>query len=258
MNDVQPRPGPPAPASRDDAPLSADQFLTEVGARLGPSYAVQHDGTFRWLTPFGAGQGRYAAHAHHGLARLPQLIRGLEPRTPAGGWTAILLASTDDQLAYESLFGGSGASIINGGCWRSHQIPHLAIPVSSWDCLDAAFGNELVHDVLHESGIPVWLQEGIATELETCMGNRQPPLADMHEWGQTLRYWRTSDSDSFWSARAFHDPPHHATPMPSPRCSATTGPGIRPGCARRVHWELSAGRIRTPQCGISWAPIAPG
>jgi hypothetical protein len=190
----------------NDKPYDADRFLSEIAMELGKKYSIVRDESFHWLTPFGSDHARHAKHAHHGLRRLPELIPGLEPSPPEGGWPAILFANTDDQLAYESLFGGSGTSIINGGCWRSYPVGHLAIPVSEWDGLDAAFGHELVHAILHGGGVPLWLQEGIATELETCMGNRKAPLSDMYHWGKTLTYWRTHSIDLFWSSRAFHDP----------------------------------------------------
>jgi len=164
------------------------------------------DGAFHWLTPFGPEHGPRAAQAHHALARLPELIPGLEPVPPPGGWPAILLASTEDQLAYEGLFAGSGPQIINGGCWRSYPVGHLAIPAHDKSALDAAFGHELVHAVLFGGGVPIWLQEGIATELETRMGSKAAPLADLYQWRETLQYWRTHDATAFWNARAFGDP----------------------------------------------------
>jgi hypothetical protein len=188
------------------ATMTAGAFLTQIAQALGNRYEIVQDSAFHWLTPFGVDHERRARHAHHALRRLPELIPGLEPVPPAGGWPAILFASTEDQLAYEALFGGTGADIINGGCWRSHPVGHLAIPVHDWDALDAAFGHELVHAVLTDSGIPVWLQEGIATELETRLGHRTPPLADLYHWTTTLDYWRSHAPDPFWTAEAFHDP----------------------------------------------------
>ena len=109
-------------------------------------------------------------------------------------------------MAYNNLFGGKGNVIINGGCWRNYPVGHLAIPVSEWDALDAAFGHELVHATLSTTGVPIWLQEGLATELETGMGNRTAPLNDLYEWRKTLIYWRSHAAESLWDASAFHDP----------------------------------------------------
>jgi hypothetical protein len=200
-------PGPTWTAAGSPAEtITPARFLADVAGVLGAPYAVVSDRAFHWLTPFGADHERLAAHARHALLRLPEVIPGLEPEPPPGGWPAVLFASTDDQLAYEGLFGGSGASIISGGCWRSFPVGHLAVPVTGREALDAAFGHELVHAVLSGSGVPTWLQEGIATELETRMGNRAPPLADLYTWRATLTYWREHPAGPFWSGAAFRDP----------------------------------------------------
>ena len=183
------------------------RFMSAVAGKLGDRYRTVDDGVYIWLTPFGDDHATHARQAHYALRRLPEMLPGFDPApTPGHRWPAILLASTDDLLAYEGLFGGSGDSIIHGGCWRRRPVGHLAIPVSEWDGLDAAFGHELVHAILDESGIPRWLQEGITTELETRMGNRSQPLQNQHNWRETLAYWRTHDPADFWSGQGFRDP----------------------------------------------------
>lgn len=195
----------------EEMPLSAEEFLSSIAGTLGPHFRVQSDGIFHWATPFPeAEHARYAEHAAYALARVGQTIPGLVTTPPTGGWPAVLFTSTEEQLAYDGLFHGDDdggePEILNGGMWRSWPIGHLAIPVRQWDALDAAFGHELVHAALSGTGVPIWLQEGLATELETGMGNRTAPLNDLYHWKQTLAWWRSHPSDSFWNADAFHDP----------------------------------------------------
>jgi hypothetical protein len=205
----------PAPtAEPDDAeqaksppePWTTERFFATIAERLGPQYAVVRDTSFCWLTPFGDRHAAHARQGHYGLRRLPELIPGLEPHPPPGGWPAILFSGTDDQLTYNGFFPGSGTNIISGGVWRTWPIGHLAIPVRRETNLDAAFVHELVHAVLSGSGIPRWIQEGIATSVETAMGAKRSPLSDLHAWRETLAYWRGRDPALFWSGRAFSDP----------------------------------------------------
>ncbi len=194
-------------ATEEARPPTAAEFLRDIAEALGPSYRVHSDGIFHWATPFLDDQHhKYARQAAYALSRVGQTIPGLVTTPPVDGWPAILFASVEDQLAYDALFGGGGSNIINGGVWRSWPIGHLAIPVSDWDALDAAFGHELVHASLSGTGVPVWLQEGLATELETGMGNRVAPLNDLYQWRQTLAWWRSHLPESFWDASAFATP----------------------------------------------------
>ncbi len=213
---------------------TSDEFLQSISAALGSPYRVVSDGLFYWATPFNEeAQALYAKHAAYALGRVGQTIPGLVVTPPENGWPAILFASVDAQLAYEDLFGGSGARIISGGCWCSWPIGHLAIPVSAWDALDAAFGHELVHATLSNTGVPGWLQEGLATELETGMGNRTAPLNDLYHWRETLAWWRSHSADSFWDASAFTNPEssQHAYALAQVMALRLTS---KPECLRRA------------------------
>jgi hypothetical protein len=203
-----------ASAEEQEEPWTSERFLDSLLAALGGSYRRCADDCFSWLTPFPeAEHERHARVARHGVGRLAELIPGLEVAPPPGGWPAVLFADVETQLAYERLFAGRAregqapvAHIISGGCYRSHPVGHLAIPVSDHDRLDAAFAHELVHAVLSPREIPTWFQEGIACEVETRLGNRTDPYTDQRKLELMLAHWRTHDAAGFWSGRAFHDP----------------------------------------------------
>jgi hypothetical protein len=197
-----------APGDRAAEPWTPERFLGELGAVLGSRYRRCVDARFQWLTPYPPEEHeRLAAIARHGVRRLGELIPGLDVAPPPGGWPAVLFDGVDSQLAYEGIFGGpAGEHIISGGCYRSHPVGHLAIPVSDWDSLDAAFAHELTHAVLSPRGMPVWIQEGIACEVETRLGNRSHPFADRRELDEAIAWWRAHGSADFWTAAAFHHP----------------------------------------------------
>ena len=190
-----------------NAPPTAFEFLTALCESLGKGWHVIGDGRFLWATRYDAAEhAACAQHAHHALSRLEQM--GLDPgRDPI---PAVLLPDVEAQLAYHGLFARPDdppeQTIIDGGSWCSWPIGHLAIPVSAWDALDAAFAHELVHAVLSADGIPLWLQEGIACEVETWMGNRRDPFADEHEFAECLAMWRGADQARLWNSTAFRDP----------------------------------------------------
>jgi hypothetical protein len=208
MSDADATSGPaPTAGTEPRKPPTVEEFLADIAGALGAPYRVTRDATFAWVTPYTESEhARLATQAAYGLSRVGRTIPGLVITPPPSGWPAILFASTEAQLAYDGLFGGEGARIVNGGMWRNWPVGHLAIPVSAWDALDAAFGHELVHAALSGTGVPTWLQEGLATELETGMGNRSAPLNDLFHWRKTLEWWRSHPADSFWSGKAFGDP----------------------------------------------------
>lgn len=186
---------------------SARDFLDELCRSLGDGWRVSSDPRFLWATCADPDEhSELARHAHHALDRLAQM--GLDPgREPIA---AVLLPDAEAQLAYHGLFTDPQAPpqevILDGGCWRSWPVGHLAIPINAWDALDAAFAHELVHAVLSADGLPLWLQEGIACEVETWMGNRRDPFTDEHEFAECLAHWRQASPAGLWDASAFRDP----------------------------------------------------
>lgn len=188
-------------------PSDADGFIAEIAAHLGEPYRIRRDAAFLWLTPFDdEAHARNAEQAHHALTRLG----GAGLRVGGQRIPAIIFDCPEDQLAYHGLFARPEdppeAEIIDGGCWQSWPVSHLAIPVVAWDALDAAFAHELVHAILAPEGLPIWLQEGIATEIETRMGNRDEPLADAYAWRECLAWWRSHEPAGLWDGRAFRAP----------------------------------------------------
>jgi hypothetical protein len=192
----------------DERPWTVERLFAELRGVLGEHYRVTADDCFAWLTPFAPDDHeRVAAVARHGVRRLGELVPGLRADPPPGGWPAILFATLDAHLAYKGFFGGAAEErIISGGSYRSHPIGHLAIPVSSQDALDAAFAHELTHAMLSPRRMPTWLQEGIACEVETRLGNRRNPFTDRRELDECIAYWRAHAAVDFWSGRAFGHP----------------------------------------------------
>jgi hypothetical protein len=190
-----------------DRPLSAEAFVVAMGSRLGKEFRSERDQPFLWLTPFPpAIHARLSQMAHHALRRVREILPALTVEPRAGIWPLIVFSTLEEQMAYEDVFPGKGARIINGGCWRGHPVGHFALPVLPGDSLDAALGHELVHAVLHHRGVPVWIQEGIAMGIEYHMGLRGSPLDHPEGWREAVTYWRDKGHAGFWSGKAFGDP----------------------------------------------------
>ncbi|MFM2092254.1 MAG: hypothetical protein RLZZ127_2743 [Planctomycetota bacterium] len=172
-----------------------------------PGRQRRDQGPFRWWTPcIGAEQDRLERMAQVALERLGSLFGDLGPLAPADGWLLVVVRGVDEQLAYEGLFPGDGESILNGGCWRSWPVGHIALPLTALDMPDAALAHELVHALLDPRGVPLWIQEGIATGVEERLGHRVAPLTDPPRWRDTIAWWRERGLDAFWDGSAFPDP----------------------------------------------------
>jgi hypothetical protein len=183
-----------------------DRFLSTVAEVLQGRTRHARD-PFLWLTPCdGAEQERLDRLGSQAADRLRGIFPDLSTLVPGGGWPVVVLRGVDEQLAYEGLFSGEGATILHGGCWRSHPVGHVALPLTALDMPDAALAHELVHAILDPRDVPLWMQEGIATGVEERLGNRMSPLADPTQWRNTVAWWREHGLDCFWDGTGFADP----------------------------------------------------
>ena len=104
-----------------------------------------------------------------------------------GRWPVLLCADTDDVCRHLSWLDaeagreGDAPSIIPGGVWIYRPVGHFLMPYSQVDTLDGALAHELVHAALRDLPTPLWVEEGLATGVETAMGHRPHPFSALED-----------------------------------------------------------------------------
>ena len=66
--------------------------------------------------------------------------------------------------------------------------------------------HEFVHAVLNDLPTPIWLEEGLACNVETSMGHRAHPFSDMHAIREFRLHWTTHDPSVITEHVAYRNP----------------------------------------------------
>jgi len=184
---------------------------------LGGGYRVIVDDTpVAWITDVDDAElARCRRFAHHALRRVGEILPELDLTPPQGRWPVVLCTSRDDLLTCltrddDDTQAGAGAealaAIVPGGVWISRPVGHFLMPHSRFDTLDGALAHELVHAALRDLPTPRWVEEGLATSVETAMGHLPHPLSNRDEI-MAFRAWATERDpaqlvrpEDFWNS----------------------------------------------------------
>lgn len=190
-------------------------WLEATAEELGGGYRVDLGAgeRFAWVSDVEPEElARCRGFAAHALRRVGEILPELDLEPPLGRWPVVLCASKDDLVA--RLARGDDdpdaaeaiAAIIPGGVWIRDPIGHFLMPHSRVDTLDGALAHELVHAALRDLPTPRWLEEGLATGVETAMGHLRHPLSERDDI-MAFRAWAAdSDPAQLAQPRDFWDP----------------------------------------------------
>lgn len=183
---------------------AVEQWLTLVGDGLSPRHVVRESEHFMLLVP----ESRDAEIMLRSAERVHQLVWGvlgsLGSAPEAGKHVLLTFDPLDHYYTYISHSALPDGHIpeSTGMCIRI-DLTHIAMPLI--DAFDGVLAHEMVHDMLAHRNVPLWLEEGLATSMESeLVGHRIPPnrrTLRMH-----ARYWSWHGMNWFWDGRVFEQP----------------------------------------------------
>lgn len=233
----------PAPAAaemrwRSDATLPIPDWEAMDVAGGGASDAFLHDwytaAARRWMEALGRAlpDGQYSQRASDDflllsslpdrtadlvLERCEQARRAIRQRLGSigkdegyGPHVVVVFASQDSYYAYLEHYGPRGdGRALSSGVFLDAGYGHFASWHDGLDELEPVVVHELTHALLRHLDLPVWLNEGLAQNVEHAL---VPALADprvrlytpaqMH--ARHLAWWDAERIQAFWSGEAFH------------------------------------------------------
>ena len=170
-----------------------DGWLKHLLGQVGTQFRLDRSRSFYLLSPFTARKASYQMQfLELTLGRLSRLL-GVEGR----GWHVVLIwRNPDEYWRYVSHFSGSMGGNV-GMCIRAGLV-HTVSYDRDVNMMQATLAHELVHDLLSDSELPLWLEEGIAQTFATS------GLEGLAKGADRLRQLAAAGSlNDFWSGRGF-------------------------------------------------------
>lgn len=181
-------------------------WLAHLGSALGPSYRLARQGDCLILSCMADRQLTSLFDFIRGKSRqITRLLDGLAGRPEWGHDILIVFADHESYYRYVSRyypeageFGLSAGMQINAGC------SHFVMVQDDFSTLEPTIVHEMTHNYLSHLPIPVWLNEGIAVNMEvqlcrsalTDLGPQQ--MREKHQ-----QFWDAARIQEFWSGQSF-------------------------------------------------------
>lgn len=86
-------------------------------------------------------------------------------------------------------------------CLRDGDVHIVTFGVA--DGLEATLAHEMVHALLR-TGLPAWVEEGVAQTVDRRVARRGPLLLEPADVRRQQHHWRKHGLGTFWSGEAFH------------------------------------------------------
>jgi len=146
------------------------------------------------------------AYIERTLQRVMNALDGIATIPPLG--KDILIVFDDDEQYYKYVsyyypeeggeFASSGGMYLNLGC------SHFVTIKSDLRVIEPVIAHELAHSCVSHLPLPLWLDEGIAVNIEQqLVGKGSPEFTDREMHDMHTHFWNKSTIQEFWSGDSF-------------------------------------------------------
>ena len=136
--------------------------------------------------------------------RVIQLLEGIAQIPPLG--KDLLLVFDDEESYYRYVsrcypddgeFAFSGGMYVNAGCG------HYVTMKNGLHEIEPVIAHEMTHGCLSHLSLPVWLDEGLAVNIEHRLAGARPAHTPQQLRNMHLAFWNAQEIQVFWSGASF-------------------------------------------------------
>jgi hypothetical protein len=180
-------------------------WLLHMRESLGLEFRVQESTTVLLLSSLETNVARTTIdYMERTLGRVIKLLDGIAEIPPLG--KDILLVFNDDKSYYRYVsyyypeggeFAFSGGMHINAGC------SHYVTVKNDLHAIEPVIAHEMTHGCLGHLPLPVWLNEGLAVNIEQRLTGVRPTHTPQQLRSKHLAFWGTEEIQQFWTGESF-------------------------------------------------------
>jgi hypothetical protein len=144
-------------------------------------------------------------HAEACLALIRSILGAAAWKGYHGKHVLLIFAEEDDYLAYVSYYYPEGEHALSGGMFIHDGYGHIALPQEDVRLGRDVIAHELTHNLLCHLTIPLWLNEGLAKQVEHRVSGGSLRL-DQDLAKRHAAYWNEFRIQEFWAGNSFYMP----------------------------------------------------
>lgn len=180
-------------------------WLLHLRETLGPHFRLNQSSEVLLLSSLEENVARATVdYMTRTLGRVVKLLDGIAEIPPLG--KDILLVFDDDESYYRYVsyyypdageFAFSGGMHINAGC------SHYVTVKNDLRAIEPVIAHEMTHGCLRHLPLPVWLNEGLAVNIEHRLAGARSTHTPQQLRSKHLAFWGTREMQEFWTGTSF-------------------------------------------------------
>ncbi len=206
----------PETGLREAFTSAARGWLIETRDVLGADYRVAESANFLLLTSFSPKHAGNLLEFLEGARKriLTQLLPGVAKVRGHGKHVAIVFRDVETYYSYiayfyppEGHFAASGGVFVTRGHGRTGWgYGHFVLHARDVAPAERVVAHELTHNCLGHLRIPGWLNEGLASTVESVLMGDNALVVTRQDIEDHRAHWRNDAIQQFWSGVAVHRP----------------------------------------------------
>jgi hypothetical protein len=185
----------------------ARQWVNNLSREAGEAYRVFETDNFLIMTSAPDRIAQDACKSYE--SALKQIVSSLQPAaaTPSFKQVVLMFADLDQYYGYIAQFYPEGEHPMSGGvCLTESGYVHFAFPTLDYSSYRTVLVHELTHGCLAHLPIPVWLNEGLAMQMEQAICGTQVFTMDADKLERHFAHWNAMSIQDFWTGESWNIP----------------------------------------------------
>ena len=183
-------------------------WVNKLCQDLSDGYYVKETDNFALLTNANT---RYAdslsGFLERCLKRLNHILKGIASDEGFGKYVVMVFDNNDRYYDYISYYGPQeGTYGLSSGMYLNYGYGHFVFPHQELDFSEPIVAHEMTHAVLSHLPIPLWLNEGMAVNMEAMITGFNPPHLDKEMFTKHQSFWSEKEIQEFWYGSSFGRP----------------------------------------------------
>ena len=147
-------------------------------------------------------------HLEYCRRRILYVSKGITLDDGDGKFVVIVFEDVESYYKYVSYFYGpeSGTYGLSSGMYINNGYGHFVFVVDEMFVVEPIVAHEMMHALLAHLPIPLWLNEGLAVNMEASISNFVPERINKAAYQQHEKFWTQKKIQEFWSGSSFSRP----------------------------------------------------
>lgn len=183
-------------------------WMNTLIAGLPEGYWVKETDNFALLSKENSRYaGSLSGFLERSLKRLKHILKGIANDEGFGKYVVMVFDNNDTYYDYISYYGPQdGTYGLSSGMYLNHGYGHFVFPHQELDYAEPIVAHEMTHAILSHLPIPLWLNEGIAVNMEAMISGLNLPQLNKEMFAKHQSFWGEKEIQEFWYGSSFQRP----------------------------------------------------